>query len=78
MTYRRDDQTEIEVEHVIEQRGYPSNGWDDAGESTVVSITEAFDMAGNPVELTDAERERIELEIADELESEPYDEDFGE
>ena len=70
---KRDDGSEIEVEYSIEQRGYPGNGWDDAGEPTIVSITEAFDDGGNEVELTDAERERIEQEIAIEIDNDPGD-----
>lgn len=70
---KRDDGAEIEVEYAIEQRGYPGNGWDDAGEPTIVTIMEAFDAEGNEVELTAAERERIEQEIAVEIDNDPGD-----
>ncbi len=64
MSYKRDDGTEVEVEHLVEERGYPGNSWDDPGQPTVITITEAFDADGNEVELTEAERQRIEEEIA--------------
>ena len=70
MDYRRDDGTLVEVEHRIEQHGHPGNGWDDAGEPTIVTITEALDMRGQEVELTAAERERIEQEIGAAIDAE--------
>lgn len=70
---KRDDGSEIEVEYSIEQRGYPGNGWDDAGEPTIVCIMEAFDADGNEVELDAAERERIEQEIGVEIDNDPGD-----
>lgn len=74
--HHRDDGTAIEVEHVVEQHGYDGNGWDDAGEPTIVTVTEAFTLDGVDVELTEAERERIEQAIAEEIDTDRDYQDF--
>ncbi len=77
---KRDDGSEVDVEYVVEEHGYPSNGWDDAGAGTIVSITHAYDDDGNDVagEMSDAERERIEQEIGQSIDEDPHygDEDY--
>lgn len=70
----------IEGEYIVEQYGYPSNGWDDAGEPTIVHIVDAWDQgSGAGVELGEADRERIEQDIAADIDSDmAHDEpDFG-
>lgn len=71
--YRRDDGSEVELEYSIESHGCPSNGWDEPGEPTIVAITEVWDLAGNDVALTEAERERLEVEIGQQIDEEPVD-----
>lgn len=78
MKVRRDDGAEIDVEWGVEDHSSPDNGWDDPGHGSVVYLTEAEDQNGVDVldELTDAERDRIELECAtaqDEADREPPD-----
>lgn len=74
--YRRDDGTEIEAEHVVEEYGDRGDGWNDPPTATIVSITECWDLAGNDVVLTDGERERIEREIGDQIDSEGPEDDY--
>lgn len=63
---RDDKETEITVFYVIESYGYPSNGWDDAGEGPELYIERAELLGtGEVIELTDAERSRIESDISE-------------
>lgn len=71
---RDDDETEIEVEYTIESTGYAGNGWDDPGCGPELSIDRAWILIKQPggsyvdgdfVELTEAERERIEQSLMD-------------
>lgn len=66
MSYKRDDGSDLDIEYAVEERGYPSNGWDDAGAPTIIAIIHAYDADGIDVsdQLSEAERERLEGEIA--------------
>lgn len=76
-TYRLDNGTEVEVEYVVESHGSAAVmglPWEsEPAAPTIVASTETWDMAGNDLTLSDAERERIETEIAEQIDSEPVD-----
>lgn len=74
MMLKRDDGTEVDVEYGIEERGSPGNGWDDPGSGTIVYITHAYAPDGRDLAdlLTDAERERLELEIGQAVDADDY------
>lgn len=59
-----DGETEVEVHFTVESEGYPSNGWDDAGEGPELYITAVYPLNGTvPMEVTDAQREALEDQI---------------
>lgn len=63
---RDDGETEIEVAYDVPYAGYPSNGWDDAGDGPEIEVGQAVLLGTvQVVELTDGERARIETEIAE-------------
>jgi hypothetical protein len=76
---KRDDGTEIDVEWGVEEHSSPGNGWDDDGHGSVVYLTEATTLDGEVdvlADLSDAEKDRIEIECAEaqnEIDCEPYD-----
>lgn len=72
MRAKRDDGTELDCEFVVEEHGSPGNGWDDPGSGSVVVLTSAETLEGEPVELGDEERERVEQQIAQAIDEDPH------
>lgn len=64
MILKRDDGTEIDVDYTVTSYG-SLDSWTDPGDPAEVEIEAVADLNGNVVELTDAERERIEQELAE-------------
>lgn len=80
MKVKRDDGTEIDVDYEVEEEGsagysgYGNTSCDEAPSGPVVSLTSAEDADGNDVLalLSDEERERIEIECAEQHEPADY------
>lgn len=73
----RDDGTEVQVEIEVESWGYPSSCWD-PGEGMQCFVKSAWlqddgGERGPEVELTDAERERIEIAFSEDPPDQDYD-----
>lgn len=81
MTYtgnaKLDDGRAICVEYHVESHGCPSNGWDEPGEAPILHITSAWidDELGELVDLSDAERARIDRELTEAFDADPFDDD---
>lgn len=61
------DGRSLVVDYVVESWGYPSNGWDDAGEGPEFSVMRAtVESTGEAVPLDEALVERLEAMILDE------------
>ncbi len=74
----RDNGDEIEVDYHVTSYG-SFDSWTDPGDPAEVEIDSVEDEDGNEVELTEAERERIEQELAQIAYSEgpePFDGDY--
>jgi hypothetical protein len=71
-TAKRDDGSEIDCEFEIEEHGCPGNGWDEPGEASIVALISAEDAEGNAVDLDDEERFRVEMQIAEAIDSDPH------
>lgn len=62
-----DDGTPLTVYITVESYGYPSNGWDDAGEGPTLGIDRAEHReTGEPFPLTQSEIERMEQAVCEE------------
>lgn len=63
-----DGETEVDVEFTIASFGYPSNGWDDAGEGPEIEVDGAV-LTGTdtPVELTQGEIDRFTTEVCENI-----------
>lgn len=80
MKAKRDDGTEIEVDYEVEDEGsagysgYGNTSCDEAPSGPICLLTSAEDAEGNDVlsQLTAAERERIEIECAEQHEPDDY------
>lgn len=64
MRRTRDDGSPIEVDYTVTSYG-SLDSWSDPGDPAEVEIGEVEDMNGDLIDLSDAERERIEGEIAE-------------
>ena len=73
-----DDGRAICIDYQVESHGCPSNGWDEPGEAPILHITSAWidDDMGELVDLSEAEKNRIERELTeafDPAQDDPFD-----
>lgn len=65
--FEADDGTPLLVYITVESYGYPGNAWDDPGEGPELGVDRAEHReTGEPFDLTDAERARMEQAVCEE------------
>jgi hypothetical protein len=66
------DGTPVDCEFEVIEHGSAGNMWDDPGEGSIVGVESAEMEDGTLVLLTDEERDALELQIAAQVDSDPY------